>query len=109
MLRRLVLSCLFVLFVSLSVKADPVLPSGTVIGGTITANSLITRSIEGTLLLLDPNGNLVIVEFASMGGSLNFLGVPGTPVVFSAGIAGSADFGPATMFITFGGTGPRNT
>ena len=104
--RRLVLSFLFVLFISFNVQADPVLPSGTVIGGTITANSIIFRSIEGNLVVLDPNGNIFLVGFASQGGSLDFIGVPGTPIVFSAGIAGSPDQGNVAIQVVFQGTGP---
>lgn len=104
--RRLVLSFLFVLFISFNVQADPILPSGTVIGGTITANSIIFRSIEGNLVVLDPNGNIFLVGFASQGGSLDFIGVPGTPIVFSAGIAGSPDQGNVAIQVVFQGTGP---
>ena len=104
--RRLLLSFLFVLFVAFNAKGDPVILSGTVIGGTIQANSIIFRSIEGTLNTLDPSGNPFLVGFASMGGSLGFVGAPGTPVVFQAGIAGSADQGNAAITVLFQGTGP---
>ena len=106
MARRLLVSFFFLLFVSLSAKADPILPSGTVIGGTIQANSLIFRSIEGSLVVLDPNGNQFLVGFASQGGSLDFIGVPGTPIVFVAGIAGSPDQGNVAIQVSFQGTGP---
>lgn len=102
MLRRLLLSLSFVLLGAFTVQADP----ATVIGGTITASSSFSTSIQGTLNVLDPMGNPFVVGFASQGGSLGFVGVPGTPVVFQAGIAGTADQGNAAIFVSFIGTGP---
>lgn len=87
-------------------KADPVVPVGTVLGGTIIASSQIQQAISGTLQILDPNGNPVLVGFASQGGMLDFFGAPGTPVVFQAGIAGTADQGNVAINLIFKGTGP---
>ena len=87
-------------------KADPVIPVGTVLGGTIIASSNIQEAISGTLQILDPNGNPVLVGFASQGGMLDFFGGPGTPVVFQAGIAGTADQGNVAINLIFKGTGP---
>ena len=87
-------------------KADPVIPVGTVLGGTIVASSQINQAISGTLQILDPNGNPVLVGFASQGGMLDFFGGPGTPVVFQAGIAGTADQGNVAINLIFKGTGP---
>ena len=87
-------------------KADPVIPVGTVLGGTIIASSQVQQAISGTLQLLDPNGNPVLVGFASQGGMLDFFGAPGTPVVFQAGIAGTADQGNVAINLIFSGTGP---
>ena len=115
--RRLLVSFFFVLLISWSVKGDPILikipppqsfhlPSGTVLSGTITANRNLFRSIEGNLNTLDPDGNLFLVGFASQGGSLQFQGLPGTLVVFQAGISGSADQGNTAIQVSFTGTGP---
>lgn len=87
-------------------KADPVIPVGTVLGGTIIASSQVQQAISGTLQLLDPDGNPVLVGFASQGGMLDFFGAPGTPVVFQAGIAGTADQGNVAINLIFSGTGP---
>lgn len=106
MLRHMLLSFFFLLFICLSVKGDPIVPSGTVVGGTITATSITFRSIEGSLNTLDPDGNPFLVTFASQGGSFFFVGQPGTAAVFSAGIAGSADVGNTAIEVHFSGTGP---
>ena len=87
-------------------KADPLVPVGTVLGGTITASSNPLQAISGSLQTLDQNGNPFVVTFSSQGGPLNFFGGPGTPVVFQAGIAGDADQGNAAIQLLFSGTGP---
>jgi len=87
-------------------KADPVVPVGTVLGGTVIASSNPLQAITGSLETLDQNGNPFLVTFASEGGPLNFFGGPGTPVVFQAGIAGDADQGNAAIQLVFSGTGP---
>jgi len=87
-------------------KADPVVPVGTVLGGTFTASSNPLQAISGSLQTLDQNGNPFLVTFSSQGGGLDFFGVPGTPVVFQAGIAGDADQGNAAITVMFSGTGP---
>lgn len=98
---------LFLLIVSCHVaKADPVIPVGTVLGGTIVASSNPLQAITGSLDTLDPDGNPFLVTFASQGGMLDFFGGPGTPVVFQAGIAGDADSGNAAINLIFSGTGP---
>lgn len=102
MLRRLLLSLFFVMLGCFTVQADP----ATVVGGTITANRSFFTSIQGNLNVLDPMGNPFVVGFSSQGGSLAFVGGPGTPVVFQAGIAGTADQGNAAISVSFIGTGP---
>jgi hypothetical protein len=98
---------LFLLIVFCQVaKADPVVPVGTVLGGTIVASSNPLQAISGTLQTLDQNGNPFVVGFSSQGGPLDFFGAPGTPVVFQAGIAGDADQGNAAITLIFSGTGP---
>ena len=87
-------------------KADPVIPVGTVLGGTIIASSNPLQAISGSLETLDQNGNPFLVGFSSQGGMLDFFGAPGTPVVFQAGIAGDADSGNAAITLIFSGTGP---
>ena len=87
-------------------KADPVVPVGTILGGTITASSNVQQAIAGSLQALDQNGNPFLVTFSSQGGPLDFFGAPGTPVVFQAGIAGTADSGNAAIQVSFIGTGP---
>lgn len=87
-------------------KADPVVPAGTVLGGTIIASSNVQQAISGNLQTLDHNGNPFLVTFSSQGGPLDFFGAPGTPVVFQAGIAGDADQGNAAIQVSFIGTGP---
>lgn len=87
-------------------KADPVVPVGTVLGGTIIASSNVQQAISGNLETLDQNGNPFGVGFSSQGGMLDFFGAPGTPVVFQAGIAGDADQGNAAITLIFTGTGP---
>ena len=87
-------------------KADPVVPVGTVLGGTIVASSNPLQAIAGSLDTLDQNGNPFLVTFSSEGGPLDFFGGPGTPVVFQAGIAGDADQGNAAINLIFSGTGP---
>lgn len=103
---RVVLSLFLLTVLCHLAKADPVVPVGTVLGGTIIASSQIQQAISGTLQLLDPNGNPVLVGFASQGGMLDFFGAPGTPVVFQAGIAGTADQGNVAINLIFSGTGP---
>ena len=87
-------------------KADPVVPVGTVLGGSIVASSNPLQAISGTLQTLDQNGDPFVVGFSSQGGPLDFFGAPGTPVVFQAGIAGDADQGNAAITLIFSGTGP---
>lgn len=87
-------------------KADPVIPVGTVLGGTIVASSNPLQAISGSLQTLDQNGNPFVVTFSSQGGPLDFFGGPGTPVIFQAGIAGDADSGNAAINLIFSGTGP---
>ena len=103
---RIVVS-LFLLIVWCHVaKADPVVPVGTVLGGTIIASSNPLQAISGTLETLDHNGTPFVLGFSSQGGPLDFFGAPGTPVVFQAGIAGTADSGNAAITLIFSGTGP---
>ncbi|HEU4433532.1 MAG TPA: PEP-CTERM sorting domain-containing protein [Pyrinomonadaceae bacterium] len=87
-------------------KADPAVPVGTVLGGTIIASSDPLHAITGTLQTLDQNGDPFVVGFSSQGGPLDFFGAPGTPVVFQAGIAGDADQGNAAITLMFTGAGP---
>jgi len=87
-------------------NADPAVPVGTVLGGTITASSDPLHAITGTLQTLDQNGDPFVVGFSSQGGPLDFFGPPGTPVTFQAGIAGDADQGNAAITVSFIGTGP---
>jgi hypothetical protein len=87
-------------------NADPVVPAGTVLGGTIVASSNPLQAITGTLQTLDQNGNPFTVVFSSQGGPLDFFGAPGTPVVFQAGIGGTADNGNTAIQLIFSGTGP---
>lgn len=93
----------FLLILSCHVaNADPVV----ILGGTITASSNVQQAISGSLQVLDPQGNPFLVTFSSQGGMLDFLGAPGTPVTFHAGIAGDADQGNAAIEVAFNGTGP---
>ena len=87
-------------------KADPVVPVGTVLGGTIVASSNPLQAISGSLQTLDQNGIPFVVGFSSQGGPLDFSGGPGTAVSFQAGIAGDADSGNAAINLIFSGTGP---
>jgi hypothetical protein len=103
---RVVVSLFLLVVVCHGAKADPVVPVGTVLGGTIVASSDPLHAITGTLQTLDQNGIPVVVGFSSQGGPLNFFGGPGTPVVFQAGIAGDADQGNAAINLIFSGTGP---
>ena len=103
--RVAVSACLLTIFCQ-AAKADPVVPVGTVLGGTIIASSNVQQAISGTLQTLDQNGNPFVVGFSSQGGPLDFFGAPGTPVVFQAGIAGDADQGNAAITVSFIGTGP---
>ena len=105
-ISRVAVSAFLLIVVCHGAKADPVVPVGTVLGGTIIASSQIQQAISGTLQTLDPNGNPVLIEFASQGGMLTFIGAPGTPVVFQAGIAGTADQGNVAINLMFSGTGP---
>src|SRR5215216_2114583 len=103
---RIAFSLFLLIVLGHVVKADPVVPVGTVLGGTIIASSQIHQAISGTLQLLDQNGNPVLLGFSSQGGPLDFFGGPGTPVVFQAGIAGTADIGNVAINLSFSGTGP---
>ena len=103
---RVVVSFFLLVVLCHGAKADPVVPVGTVLGGTIVASSNPLQAITGTLQTLDQNGSPVVVGFASQGGPLDFFGGPGTPVVFQAGIAGDADQGNAAITLIFTGTGP---
>jgi PEP-CTERM motif len=105
-ISRVAVSAFAVIVLCQVAKADPVVPVGTVLGGTIIASSQIHQAISGTLQLLDQNGNPVLLGFASQGGMLDFIGSPGTPVVFQAGIAGTADIGNVAINLSFSGTGP---
>ena len=105
MLRRLLVSFLFVLFVSLSVKADPIIPSGTVVGGSVVASGF-PRFSAASFTVLGPNGNLVQVSFFAEGVSVRFEGQPGTPVVFHTGLDGVPDRGNVRLSLIFEGTGP---
>ena len=105
-ISRVAISAALLFVVCHVAKADPAVPVGTVLGGTIVASSQIQQAISGTLQVLDPNGNPVLLGFASQGGMLTFIGAPGTPVVFQAGIAGTADQGNVAINLMFTGTGP---
>lgn len=103
---RVVVSLFLLVVLCHVAKADPVVPVGTVLGGTIIASSNVQQAISGNLQTLDQNGNPFVVGFSSQGGMLDFTGGPGTPVVFQAGIAGDADSGNAAISVMFIGTGP---
>ena len=103
---RVVVSLFLLITLSHVANADPVIPVGTVLGGTIIASSNPLQAISGSLETLDHNGNPFTVTFSSQGGMLDFFGAPGTPVVFQAGIAGDADQGNAAITLMFSGTGP---
>ena len=105
-ISRVAVSAFAVIVLCHVAKADPAVPVGTVLGGTIIASSQIHQAISGTLQLLDQNGNPVVLGFASQGGMLDFIGTPGTPVVFQAGIGGTADVGNVAINLMFTGTGP---
>ena len=105
-ISRVAVSAFLLTVVCNAAKADPVVPVGTVLGGTIIASSNPLQAITGTLETLDGNGNPFLVVFQSQGGPLDFFGAPGTPVVFQAGIAGTADNGNAAIQLIFSGTGP---
>jgi PEP-CTERM putative exosortase interaction domain len=104
-ISRVAVSAFAVIVLCHVAKADPV-PVGTVLGGTIIASSSIQQAISGTLQTLDQNGNPFLIQFSSQGGMLDFFGGPGTPVVFQAGIAGTADVGNVAINLIFSGTGP---
>jgi len=87
-------------------NADPAVPVGTVLSGTVTASSDPQHAIVGSLETLDGNGNPFHVVFDSQGGQLDLFGAPGTAVVFHAGIAGTADNGNTAITLSFNGTGP---
>lgn len=106
MLPRLVVSICLLFFVFGIGKADPLVPVGTVIGGTIVASASISQSITANLTLLDPNGNVFLAGAASQGSSIFLIGGPGTPVSFQAAIAGTADQGNIALNLIFKGTGP---
>lgn len=103
---RVAISAVLLIVLCYVAKADPVIPVGTVLGGTIIASSNTQQAISGSLETLDPNGNPFLVTFASQGGMLDFTGGPGTLVIFQAGIAGDADSGNAAIQVIFSGTGP---
>jgi len=103
---RAVVSLFLLIVLCHGAKADPVVPVGTVLGGTIVASSNPLQAISGSLQTLDGNGIPFVVGFASQGGPLDFFGAPGTPVTFQAGIAGDADQGNAAITLIFTGTGP---
>ena len=105
-ISRVAVSAFAVIVLCHVAKADPVVPVGTVLGGTIIASSSIQAAISGTLQTLDQNGNPFLIGFSSQGGMLTFIGAPGTPVVFQAGIAGTADQGNVAINLMFTGTGP---
>ena len=105
-LSRIVVSLFPLIVFCHAVKADPVIPVGTVLGGTVTASSNPLQAISGSLETLDHNGIPFLVTFASQGGPLDFFGAPGTAVVFQAGIGGTADSGNAAINLIFSGTGP---
>ena len=101
-ISRVSLSAFLLILVCHGAKADPVV----ILGGTIIASSNVQQAISGSLQTLDPQGNPFLVTFSSQGGMLDFLGAPGTPVTFHAGIAGDADQGNAAIQVAFNGTGP---
>lgn len=87
-------------------KADPAVPVGTILGGTVTASSNPIHAIVGSLDALDGNGDPFHIAFDSQGGPLDFFAAPGTAIVFQAGIAGTADNGNTAIQLSFIGTGP---
>lgn len=105
-LSRVAVSASLLFVLSHVAKADPVVPVGTILGGTIIASSNVQQAISGSLQALDGNGVPFLVTFSSQGGMIDFNGAPGTPVVFQAGIAGDADQGNAAITVSFTGTGP---
>jgi len=105
-ISRVPVSALLLIVLCYVAKADPVVPVGTVLGGTIIASSNVQQAISGSLQTLDQNGNPFLVTFSSQGGMIDFTGAPGTPVTFQAGIAGDADQGNAAITVSFIGTGP---
>jgi PEP-CTERM motif-containing protein len=104
-ISRVAVSAFAVIVLCHVAKAEPV---GTVLGGTIIASNQINQAISGTLQVIDQNGNPLLIQFASQGTMLTFIGSPGTPVVFQAVIAGNADTGnvPVAINVIFSGTGP---
>ena len=104
-ISRVAVSAFTVIVLCQVAKAVPV---GTVLGGTVVASNSISAALSGSLQILDPNGDPVLITFASQGTALSFIGAPGTPVVFQAVIAGNADQGniPIAMQMMFSGTGP---
>jgi hypothetical protein len=105
-ITRVAVSAFLLIVLCHVAKADPIVPVGTVLGGTIVASNNPQQAIAGSLETLDQNGNPFLVTFSSQGGMLDFNGGPGTPVVFQAGIAGDADSGNAAIQMSFGGIGP---
>lgn len=105
-ISRVAVSAFAVIVLCQVAKADPVVPVGTVLGGTIIASSSIQAALSGSLQTLDQNGNPFLITFSSQGSMLSFIGGPGTPVVFQAVIAGTADQGNVAMQMIFQGTGP---
>lgn len=104
-ISRVAVSAFAVIVLCQVAKAVPV---GTVLGGTVVASNSISAALSGSLQILDPNGDPVLITFASQGTALSFIGAPGTPVVFQAVIAGNADQSniPIAMQMMFSGTGP---
>ena len=105
-ISRVAVSAFLLIVLCNVAKADPVVPVGTVLGGTIIASSTIHQAISGSLQTLDHNGDPFLITFGSQGTALSFIGAPGTPVVFQAVIAGTADQGSVAMNMMFSGTGP---
>ena len=104
-ISRVAVSACLLIVVCHVAKADPV-PVGTVLGGTIIASNSIQAALSGSLQTLDHNGDPFLITFGSQGTALSFIGAPGTPVVFQAVIAGTADQGSVAMNMMFSGTGP---
>lgn len=105
-ISRVAVSAFLLIVLCHGAKADPVIPVGTVLGGTIIASNSIQAALSGTLDTLDQNGDPFLITFGSQGTALSFIGTPGTPVVFQALIAGTADQGSVALQMMFTGTGP---
>jgi PEP-CTERM motif len=109
-----ILFLLPVLLIPASVKADPV--ALTIIGGTITGGQsttlpvglIVGQGLSFNLIGLDPlTGNTFNLIAGSEGGFIvtPFFASPGQTVTFVSGIAGTADFGAASVHVTFNGSG----